>query len=194
MDYSYKRETDNINRINQDFFGYTDANSTYDISSDIGDSPSDHALGEELTAIKQISAHKKSFNELDSKAFFSMDDGFVNYLKVFILNERFKNYQKYNLKYWFFGCIMLILILITASPIILMFLLHDRMTDSAIIISILAEFANILSALIILPKIIAEYLFNKKEDEKLIDFISQMQNYNQKKHDFLSNNKEDQDF
>ena len=47
-------------------------------------------------------------------------------------------------------------------------------------ISVLIE---LVSAIIVLPKIIAEYLFNKEEDRNMTEIIKSMQNYNEKKHD-----------
>lgn len=38
----------------------------------------------------------------------------------------------------------------------------------------------------ILPKLIAEYLFDPKEDEKLLEIIKNMQDYNSHQHDNLN--------
>jgi hypothetical protein len=40
---------------------------------------------------------------------------------------------------------------------------------------------ELVSAIIVLPKIIAEYLFNKEEDSNMMQIIKSMQEYNEKK-------------
>lgn len=45
----------------------------------------------------------------------------------------------------------------------------------------ITSLAETLSAVIVLPKIIAEYLFNKTEEKNKIDIISNMQIYNRGK-------------
>lgn len=41
--------------------------------------------------------------------------------------------------------------------------------------------AEVVSSIIVLPKIIAKYLFNKKEEDNKRQIISNMQNYNHDK-------------
>ena len=50
-------------------------------------------------------------------------------------------------------------------------------------IAVLSSTVEIITSLIVLPKIIAEYLFNKDEDKNKTDIIARMQKYNKNKRD-----------
>lgn len=55
------------------------------------------------------------------------------------------------------------------------------MSDASVITLSLTSLAEIVSAIVVLPKIIAKYLFNKKEDDNKIKIIFDMQAYNKEK-------------
>lgn len=71
--------------------------------------------------------------------------------------------------------------LIILFPFLLVIMFRSRVTDVALITLSISSLAETLSAIIILPKIIAKYLFNKKEEENKIQIISNMQLYNKEK-------------
>lgn len=71
------------------------------------------------------------------------------------------------------------------TPMILIISLKSLSQITAIV-SLVSILFELVSAIIILPKIIAEYLFNKQEDEKLLQIIESMQKYNQDKHNYIS--------
>lgn len=47
------------------------------------------------------------------------------------------------------------------------------------------SFVELTSAIIVLPKIIAEYLFNKGEEESVYRILEKMQEINELKHDHI---------
>ena len=57
-----------------------------------------------------------------------------------------------------------------------------RFSDITVIISFVTALIEVVSAIIVLPKIIAKYLFDPEEDRHLIHIIRSMQQYNEKKH------------
>lgn len=71
--------------------------------------------------------------------------------------------------------------LIILFPFFLVIMFRSRVTDVALITLSISSLAETLSAINILPKIIAKYLFNKKEEENKIQIISNMQLYNKEK-------------
>lgn len=71
--------------------------------------------------------------------------------------------------------------LIILFSFLLVIMFRSRVTDVALITLSISSLAETLSAIIILPKIIAKYLLNKKEEENKIQIISNMQLYNKEK-------------
>lgn len=76
---------------------------------------------------------------------------------------------------------MIFMALIILFPFLLVIMFRSRVTDVALITLSISSLTETLSAIIILPKIIAKYLFNKKEEENKIQIISNMQLYNKEK-------------
>lgn len=76
---------------------------------------------------------------------------------------------------------MIFMALIILFPFLLVIMFRSRVTDVALITLSISSLAETLSAIIILPKIIAKYLFNKKEEENKIQIISNIQLYNKEK-------------
>ena len=71
--------------------------------------------------------------------------------------------------------------LIILFPFLLVIMFRSRVTDVALITLSISSLAETLSAIIILLKIIAKNLFNKKEEENKIQIISNIQLYNKEK-------------
>lgn len=76
---------------------------------------------------------------------------------------------------------MIFMALIILFPFLLVIMFRSRVTDVALITLSISSLAETLSAIIILPKIIAKNLFNKKEEENKIQIISNIQLYNKEK-------------
>ena len=58
---------------------------------------------------------------------------------------------------------------------------REKVTDATVITLGISSTAEVVSSIIVLPKIIAKYLFNKKEEDNKREIISNMQEYNHEK-------------
>ena len=107
------------------------------------------------------------------------------FLNNFVELQNKKEKQKLWFKRIFFSVIMFLFIALLFTPIVLMFLFRELVTSVSILITIVTSFAELISAIIVLPKIIAEYLFNKGEEEAVYRILEKMQEINEKKHDHI---------
>lgn len=78
---------------------------------------------------------------------------------------------------------MAALIFVIVSSYILLFYHDDLITDTTIISTTITSSVETVSAIVVLPKIIAKYLFNKDEDANKTNIIKGMQDYNVSKKD-----------
>lgn len=77
---------------------------------------------------------------------------------------------------------MLGFFILLITPVML--IIHsNRFSETSMIVAMISVLIELVSAIIVLPKIIAEYLFNKEEDKNMMEIIKSMQNYNEKKHE-----------
>lgn len=117
--------------------------------------------------------------------FINTDEAFFTFLSNFVKTQNDKEQQKTILKEQFFWIVMIGFLSLLLTPIILIISLKSLSQITAIV-SLVSVLFELVSAIIVLPKIIAEYLFNKQEDEKLLQIIESMQKYNQEKHNYIS--------
>lgn len=76
----------------------------------------------------------------------------------------------------FFSVILFIFIGLIVTSVVILFLIARKSTTSvADVALVISGIAGIISAIIALPKIIAEHLFPTKEDENMIDMVKSMQ-------------------
>lgn len=130
---------------------------------------------------QDIEKSEKAFTASVHQSYIHMDDAFLEYLTNFNSNVKKQEKQKLELKKSFFYFIMVYLGGVIFFPYVLVYTFRTRVTDVTVISLSIASLAEILSAIIVLPKIIAKYLFNKKEDDNKIKIISDMQSYNKEK-------------
>ena len=116
-------------------------------------------------------------------------EAYVNLLSTY--SEHFKqaSQRKNELKDKFFDfikCIMNWLVWIFAGVIVLTLVLLSIMAGKSTssieivvgaIVSVISSFVTMVLAIFKLPKIIADYLFNKQEDEMMKSIIENIQNY-----------------
>ena len=76
---------------------------------------------------------------------------------------------------------MVVLFFIILFPYFLVFMFRTKVTDATVITLGISSTAEVVSSIIVLPKIIAKYLFNKKEEDNKREIISNMQMYNHNK-------------
>ena len=99
--------------------------------------------------------------------------------------QKRKEIQKLWFKRIFFTVIMFLFVALFLTPIILLFCFQNLITSISIVITILTSFAELISAIIVFPKIIAEYLFNKGEEENVYRVLEKMQEINESKHEHI---------
>ena len=86
-----------------------------------------------------------------------MDAEFQKYLENFNEIVKQNEEQKFKLKKYFFYCVMIILFLVIIFPYILVFVFHEKVTDVTVITMGISSTAEVVSSIIVLPKIIAKY-------------------------------------
>lgn len=136
---------------------------------------------EEQELERKIEKNEKSFSDSVHQSYIDMDSAFLEYLSNFNQNVNQQEEVKLQLKKKFFRWIILFLAAIIFFPYVMVIQFGEKVTDVTIITLSISSVAETLSAIIILPKIIAEYLFNKKEEDNKIKIIQDMQIYNKEK-------------
>ena len=122
----------------------------------------------------------------ETSSYIRFDKEFRKFLKHYVRQQKKKEFQKLVLKGFFFGIIMLGFVILLATPMVIMLFCAEK-SSSVLITSLIASLIELVSAIIVLPKIIAEYLFNKEEDKNMMEIIKYMQRYNEKKHHYIEN-------
>lgn len=135
--------------------------SASNVSEDIENLLVDESISESENENKYAS-DKKEISELFQNSYMHMDVEFQKYLENF--NESVKNTerQKYALKIIFFICVMVVLFFIILFPYFLVFMFRTKVTDVTVITLGISSTAEVVSSIIVLPKIIAKYLFIRK--------------------------------
>ena len=114
---------------------------------------------------------------------------FNQFLNVFTQNYQKTSKAKHRMKIFFFAFIMAVFIAFAAAPLVLLiFVVIKQLSSVSILVAVIASFAEFLGAIIILPKIIAEYLFNKQEEDSITQIIQTMQEYNKHSHERVDKN------
>lgn len=116
------------------------------------------------------------------------DEHFNQLLCAFITDYTARSKSKRNLKIYFFWVITSLLLIIMLSPLIIIFLLlywkkFDILLAS---VTLLGTVIEVIPLFMTLPKLLATYLFNPKEDENFMELIKNMQEYNTRGHDRLN--------
>ena len=97
--------------------------------------------------------------------------------------------QKSRFKLWFFIIIMTVFVILCLSPFVILFLFRNIITNQSLIVTIIGTLTEILTAIIVLPKIIANYLFNLNEDKEYFNLISDLKSYHEKQSRYIDSNK-----
>lgn len=139
---------------------------------------------------------KKSVNtQINESVYLQHTRKYTSLLDAFIINTKVSNWLKIILKVLFFITIIVIMLALgllfaysvcnTFSIIRAFDTTKDESSESIIgaVVSIIPSFATLLVSLIKLPQIIAEYLFNPKEDKNMVKVIGQIQNYDLQMYD-----------
>lgn len=110
-----------------------------------------------------------------------MDKEFGRFLSNYVDIQQKKEEQKLHFKDQFFWFVMISFFALMLTPFVLSISI-GKFSDITVIISFVTALIEVVSAIIVLPKIIAKYLFDSEEDRHLIHIIRSMQQYNEKKH------------
>lgn len=126
----------------------------------------------------------KEFIQEETDSYLRIDKEFENFLCNFVENQSRKERQKLALKEQFFWLIMIGFFTLMILPFIII-ISSNSFSDTTMIVALLSVLVELIVAIIVLPKIIAEYLFNKEEDKNMMEIIKSMQEYNEKKHEHI---------
>lgn len=135
-------------------------------------------------------SQSNDFINREKDSYIKIDQEFNRFLHNFVNIEEKKEQQKLNLKDQFFWFIMIGFLALMLTPLIIV-IVGRNMSNASMIVSLITALIELVSAIIVLPKIIAEYLFNKEEDANMIQIIKNMQEYNEKKHEYIEKKQED---
>lgn len=104
---------------------------------------------------------------------------YTNLLDAF--KENFKNTFKQKLKekniFFIFSLTLLGTMTIAFAFLSCWIIVNNKKIEIATLTAFVSAFASLLSLYIIFPKIIAEYLFNKNEDDKMVELIKGIQEH-----------------
>ncbi|MBQ8878347.1 MAG: hypothetical protein IJ029_06435 [Lachnospiraceae bacterium] len=142
-------------------------------------------LFESEDEISEISESETLFKEAKD-AYNRVDDKLLDFIGNFVTNQNNAAQQKKTLKNIFFWFTMISFAIIIVTPIIcLLVLMHAKVRDYYIIFgAIVASLLEVLTTIIVLPKIVAEYLFNKEEEASNIKIVELMQKYSEMIHGY----------
>ena len=132
-------------------------------------------INESETLFKEI---KESYNKVD--------DRLIDFISNFVENQNTASKQKKALKDIFFWFTMVLFAIIVMTPIICLVLMLIWKVPNYYVIfgSLVASVVEVLTTVIVLPKIVAEYLFNKEEEKANLQIVQLMQKYSETIHGY----------
>ncbi|MDR1465909.1 MAG: hypothetical protein LBJ11_11510 [Oscillospiraceae bacterium] len=130
----------------------------------------------------EFRSHKEEL--YDSKKILAQSDQAINELiDTYTSDFGRKSVSKHKLKKIFFGIVMGLLILLVLFPVaVIMGLILKKNTDGTLFKVIIAGFGEILATMIVIPRMIAKYLFDPEEEEHHISLIKSVLEYNKSRH------------
>lgn len=142
---------------------------------------------------QQEEIYYEQYFRRDMNAINRRDTLFNSFLYAFINRFSEKEMQKAGIKKTFFVWVMIIFSLIVLFPVVyvVICLITNNISAWSLITVIVSSLIEIITAFLVLPQIIAEYLFNRQEDSDLIAIISNMQAYNVSSHQRVNNSHSD---
>lgn len=147
------------------------------------------AIYEDEDELKEINESESIFKEAQ-KAYSKVDDNILAFIANFVENQNNAAKQKKKLKGIFFVITMFGFSVVLLTPIALIIAVGILdMNDGYIVITaIISAIVEVLTTIIILPKIVAEYLFNKEEENSNIKIVELMQKYSETMHGYDDKN------
>jgi uncharacterized membrane protein YcjF (UPF0283 family) len=132
-------------------------------------------INESETLFKEV---KESYNKVDNKL--------IDFISNFVENQNVASQQKKSLKTIFFWFTMVLFAIIVITPIICLILMLIWKVPNYYVIfgSLVASVVEVLTTVIVLPRIVAEYLFNKEEEKANLQIVQLMQKYSETIHGY----------
>lgn len=143
---------------------------------------------EELDLQHELDKSENLFKEA-KESYNKIDDKLIEFIGNFVVNQNESAKQKKELKELFFFCIMAILVVVIITPLACINLILEGTfgNDMAAVGVVLGAIVEVLTTVIVLPKIVAEYLFNKTEEEANLEIVKLMRQYSE----MIRSNKKD---
>lgn len=138
------------------------------IEQETSGAPSSDNLPDDTEMFDAASVYGKQYDKRD----YLYSKLLANYIEAY--DKKSQHNKVY--KAIFFGVILFIFIGLIVTSVVILFLIARKSTTSvADVALVVSGIAGIISAIIALPKIIAEHLFPTNEDENMIDMVKSMQ-------------------
>ena len=138
---------------------------SHEAEGDLQDLVSSPIVTSKSKITKETYRNKETeLSNLLQTSYFDMDQLFQKYLNIFVDNAESDASVKKNLKIAFFIIVMIVLLVLVAMPfVVLLVVILNKIpiSYSQFAIAVLSSTVEIITSLIVLPKMIAEYLFNK---------------------------------
>lgn len=179
MNNEFNEDVVDINEFNSIDFNLEDIINSLDDNSNIEKSNETEKLNE--SKIDTLKCLLDNFQQTDRKLLETLTD------TIELLKNR--ETQKSNFKKWFFIVIMTVFSALCISPFLILFFFRNIITNQSLIVTIIGTLTEILTAIIVLPKIIANYLFNLNEDKEYFNLISDLKKYHENKSRYIDSNK-----
>lgn len=120
-------------------------------------------------------ASQKQIRESRQRQVQERDAGFTKLVERFVDHYGDKYLQNKEFKDGFFKRVLLLFTITLISPfIVLVFVALGALDGVEVIAAFLSTLGSIITSIVVIPKIIAEYLFSLKEDETIIKIISEL--------------------
>lgn len=114
--------------------------------------------------------------------------GFTGLIETFVSNYKEKFEQNKSLKKWFFITVMILFSVTLLMPVGIAICAAVGWLDGYEVIAMtLSSLGTIVASIIVIPKIIAQYLFSSKEDDAILDVLKEFY-----KNDELNRNQKEQ--
>lgn len=144
----------------------------------------------DLESESEVEESENLFKEAKN-AYNKVDDKLLDFIGNFVVNQDNAAKQKKKLKDVFFWFTMISFVVIILTPIfcLIVLMLADVYEYYIVFGAITASIVEVLTTIIVLPKIVAEYLFNKEEENANIKIVELMQKYSEMIHGYDADSK-----
>jgi hypothetical protein len=126
----------------------------------------------------------------DSNAVKSRNRVFTDFIEKFVIDYERRAKQQRVFRCWFFCIVVVVFIILNVLSSCSVYIIAQKANVSiSDVVAAVSAFGTILSSLIVLPKIIAEHLFPKAEQDKSIELFSKVLEEDQKVREFYDGRK-----